>query len=167
MPITWKQAPVPLYSSTILTTSTITSFLHSFHTGKDSAGYGVELLDGFIVPVPDAEWALSLSAEEIFRRHSEEVKKEPRVEKRMWVFQPVLVIDERSVQDGSVVVGSWEARYQSDDEDGEMKLVEGFESVRIVKEQIQSVAANIYIGNQDLETYQTTVDEDGIWRGFH
>ncbi|KAI0129091.1 hypothetical protein BJ170DRAFT_732742 [Xylariales sp. AK1849] len=76
---------------------------------------------------------------------------------------PVVILDERTAQDNTILLlSSPPAGYDNGTGvDGNVPL-----SLRLIPEKVPIAAANLQIGNQTLDTYMSSKDDDGIWRNF-
>ncbi|KAL0573768.1 hypothetical protein V5O48_008183 [Marasmius crinis-equi] len=96
-------------------------------------------------------WTIGLSPEEIHHKHSAEYTPESR-----HVLRPIVVLDERTAKDRSVVIVSPGVSAQTNEF--------GHAELRFVPSRAPDAVANLEIGNQTLREYEEHVDEDGIWR---
>ncbi|KAL0574563.1 hypothetical protein V5O48_007400 [Marasmius crinis-equi] len=122
---------------------------HDFDTTHDE---GRQPRPGWIELVPDSEsWSIGLSSQAIHQKHSDEyVPHYPR--------RPIVIMDDRTARDHSVLVVSPVVSEQTDQ----------FEhaELRFVPHRVPDTAMNLVIGNQTLRELEYHVDKDGVWRWF-
>lgn len=108
---------------------------HEFDTSTDDPS---SLEPGYIDPVPSQEWAIGLSPEDIFSRH----KLQHPEGYSLYAINPIVIFDDRTVDDGSVLVVS--TRYNDETDAWECGTLR-FEAGRV-----PLTAANLEISNQAL-----------------
>jgi len=126
---------IALYvSSSAVTPELQSQIQHDFDTTPGMAG---TTRPGWIEHVPNSKtWSIGLSPRDIHQRHSQEyVPQYPR--------KPIIILDERTVRDGSVLVVSPALNEETDQ----------FEhaELRFVPRMVPDTAANLVIGNQTLK----------------
>ncbi|KAF5337576.1 hypothetical protein D9758_016839 [Tetrapyrgos nigripes] len=145
------QRNIALYVSSSAVTPELRAQIQQNFDTAPSAG-GTSHRPGYIELVPDSDgWSVGMSPENIHRKHSEDyVPRYPR--------KPVVIMDERTAQDRSVLVVAPILDADTD----QFKHME----LRFVPSRVPDAAMNLEIGNQTLEEYASHVDEDGIFRWF-
>lgn len=130
---------VALYvSSPLITPSQVTDLICVFHTHQEWPT--IPPMQDLFHCVDNAEWALGLPSQDIYARHCEAMKASAEF-RAAWLFRPVMILDDRTVSDETVLMASNVMREDGESEYGDM---------RTVKERVNSAAANIQIGNQTL-----------------
>ncbi|KAF8882278.1 hypothetical protein BD779DRAFT_938193 [Infundibulicybe gibba] len=137
---------VALYvSSRSLSPNQLSSIQHTFDTAQDYPE--IDPVPGWIRAVPSSEWAIGMSAEDIFARHSDSEETNSD-----YYFKPIVVLDDRTAEDESVLLVSPVLR---DDDEWE------FLAIRFSPDRVPGAAMNLSISNQTLEDY-ADVSTNGI-----
>ncbi|KAF5358587.1 hypothetical protein D9758_007711 [Tetrapyrgos nigripes] len=143
---------IALYiSSSSITPERRAQIQHALDTTSTEHGQG-PARPGWIEFVPDSNtWSIGMSSQDVHQKHSQEnVPHYPR--------RPIIILDERTAQDGTLLVVSPAV----DEETDQWKHVE----LRFALRRVPDTAMNLVIGNQTLEEYKSHVDEDGVFRWF-
>ncbi|THU87521.1 hypothetical protein K435DRAFT_867228 [Dendrothele bispora CBS 962.96] len=149
--LTMPERKIALYvSSSAVTPECQAQIHHDFDTAPSVSGG--QASPGWIEFVPESKtWSVGLSPEAIHTKHSEQFV--PRYPRR-----PVIILDERTARDGSVLVVSPVVNEQTNQFE--------YSDLRFVSRRVPDAAMNLVIGNQTLAEYKYHVDEDGVWRWF-
>ncbi|TCD67577.1 hypothetical protein EIP91_012207 [Steccherinum ochraceum] len=146
---------VALYiSGRSITPSQTTALIHTFDTHQEWPT--IPPMQDLFQCMENAEWALGLASSEIYARHCEAMKASETF-RAAWLYKPVVILDDRTATDETVVMAGTVMREDGESEYGDM---------RIVKEKVNSAAVNIQIGNQTLWEFWPHVDEDGVFRDW-
>lgn len=120
-------------SSSNITPDLYKELQHIFNTYKVFPE--IDAMEGYIAPAPDSSWAIGLNPLGIFARHQEE-------NVSRYLYDPVVILDEQTARDMSVVIVSGVINEQ---EQEEAKML------RIAPQMVQVVASNLEIANQALD----------------
>ncbi|TCD68426.1 hypothetical protein EIP91_010827 [Steccherinum ochraceum] len=142
-----RRNQIALYvSSASVTAAQVQRLQHIFDTFQELPE--VPVMPDFIHAVDGATWALNLDPEPIYKKHKSDYSPE-------YFEAPILILDERSAKDDTVVVVHPE--YVDQDTYKHIQL-------RSVPEKVSLLVANLEIANTDLFEMSEDLDADGVYR---